>query len=209
MKGKRILIAMAVLVLTSALLSAFDLAADAKAIYEGTVRLHVLADSDSEEDQALKLKVRDALLGEMDALLASTEAEDASAAAEVLEAHLGEFRAIAEAVVAENGFDDRVTVVLTKEYYETRRYEDFALPAGEYTSLQVKIGEAEGQNWWCVLFPPLCTSAASAEEALAETGFSRQQVRLLTDGEGTTYKLKFKVIEWLGELTHKIKGVFD
>lgn len=208
MKGKLIR-ALSLFMLAVLLLTAVDLAADAKAIYEGTVRLHVLANSDSEADQALKLKVRDALLGEMDELLTSTDAEDADSAAEALEEKLDELRAVAESVIAENGFDYPVELALTEEYYETREYDGFALPAGEYTSLQVKIGRAEGQNWWCVLFPPLCTSVASAEEALAETGFTKRQVRLLTDDENASYKLKFKAVEWIGELTHKIKGLFE
>lgn len=206
MKGKLIKAA-AILLLTAGAASSLALAADAKAIYEGTVRLHVLANSDSEADQGLKLQVRDALLGEMDALIASSSAEDAHSAAEALEAHLDVFESIAKEVIAENGFDYPVQVKLTEEYYETRNYGDFSLPAGEYTSLQVMIGEAEGQNWWCVLFPPLCTSVASAEDELAETGFSKRQVRLLTDNESTTYRFKFKTVEWLGELTHKLKGL--
>lgn len=208
MKGK-IIKAMAVLLLSASVLSVFDLAADAKAVYEGTVRLHVLANSDSEADQALKLTVRDALLAEMDALLDSAEVSDARSAEELLKANLDDFKRIAEEVVAEKGFDYPVTLTLTEEYYETRAYDGFTLPAGEYTSLQVKIGEAAGKNWWCVLFPPLCTSVASAEEELSETGFTKNQVRLLTDRESTTYKLKFKAVEWFGELTHKLKGLFE
>lgn len=208
MKGK-IIGCLSLFALTAMLLTAFDLAADAKAIYEGTIRLHVLANSDSEEDQALKLKVRDALLCEMDDLLTSGDADDAADAAEMLGEALDGFTRIAEEIVAEEGFDYPVTLSLTEEYYETRAYEGFSLPAGEYTSLQVEIGEAQGQNWWCVLFPPLCTSVASAEETLVETGFTKRQVRLLTDNESTQYKLKFKTVEWFGELKHMIKGLFE
>lgn len=204
---KKIIGALALFVLMAGALTAFDLAADAKAIYEGTVRLHVLANSDSEEDQALKLEVRDALLCEMDALIESSQASDAASAEEALNGHLDDFQSIAEQVIAERGYEYPVEIVLTKEYYETRTYEDFSLPAGEYSSLQVKIGSAEGQNWWCVLFPPLCTSVASAEEELAETGFSKRQVQLLTDSESPTYRVKFKTLEWFSSVTHMIKGL--
>lgn len=207
MKGKLVK-ALAFFVLTAGLLTAVDLASDAKAIYEGTVRLHVLANSDSEADQTLKLKVRDALLSEMDALLGQSEAKDAATAESVLADELDRFERIAQEVIAENGFDYPVKLTLTEEYYETRSYEGFSLPAGEYTSLRVLIGDARGQNWWCVLFPPLCTTAASAEEALSETGFTKNQVRLLTDQESTSYKIKFKTVEWFSELGHKLKRVF-
>lgn len=208
MKGKMIK-ALAVALMAVGLFGAVDLVTDAKAIYEGTVRLHVLAHSDSEEDQALKLKVRDALLGEMDALLATSEASDADSAEKMLSENLEAFKLIAEEVIAENGFDYAVQIALTEEYYETRTYEGFSLPAGEYASLQVRIGEAAGQNWWCVLFPPLCTTVASAEEELAETGFSKRQVRLLTENEQTSFQLRFKMLEWFGEVGHKLKEVFD
>ncbi len=204
---RKITAAMAILLLLAGLLGALDLAADASAIYDGTVRLHVLANSDSDDDQALKLAVRDRLLTEMEDLLESCS--DRQTAMELIEANQAMLTALAEETVQANGYNYSVSLTLTEEYYETRDYDDFRLPAGVYTSLQVKIGEAAGHNWWCVLFPPLCTAAASAEEELSQTGFTKQQVRLLTDGDSPTYRLKFKAVEWFGEMKQKLRELFE
>ena len=186
--------------------SGFELASDASAIYEGTIRLHVLAASDSKEDQALKLKVRDALLGEVSALTA--EAKNKAEGQAILQAHLEDLEAIAEQVLVEQGCNDSVEVTLTTEYYPTRNYEGLRLPAGEYTSLQVKIGAAEGKNWWCVLFPPVCTSSAKAEEAMAETGFTKNQIRLLTEEENPQYTVRFRIVEEFSKIRRSLKELF-
>ena len=99
------------------------------------------------------------------------------------------------------GAEPRVQVTLTKEEYPTRRYENLAFPAGPYLSLRVLIGEAAGQNWWCVLFPPLCLSAATdkkqQEAALLSAGLTEEQYRIVTDTDKPRYKLRFKILEWL------------
>ena len=88
---------------------------------------------------------------------------------------------------------------LKQEKYPTRHYENISLPAGVYQSLQIRIGDADGRNWWCVLFPTLCTSAAKTEAALIKTGFSSDQIGVLMGGENPKYKLKFKILEFFGE----------
>ena len=125
-------------------------------IYDATVRLHVLANSDSEQDQDLKLKVRDELLKSVNEYTAASKEE---AIAEI-EENKENLIKIAEDVVEKEGKDYSVAIEIGKEYYPTRYYEDFALPAGEYTSVRVIIGKGEGQNWWCVMYPPLCTASA-------------------------------------------------
>ena len=173
-------------------------------VYDTVVRLHVLANSDSEEDQALKLKVRDGVLETAAPLLegCSSQAE----AIEVLTAHLADLEAAASAVIKAEGREDKVTVLLGEEDYPTRTYETCAFPAGTYVSLRVCIGEAAGQNWWCCLFPPLCLSAATAteqnEDAFIQVGLTKDQYGIITETGKTKYKVRFKILEviedWFG-----------
>ena len=166
-------------------------------IYENTVRLHVLANSDSEHDQSVKLFVRDRVLEELRILLEHTgNPEDAMT---VIEENLEYLREICNETLNALGEDKTAVLYLTEEKYPTRHYENLSLPAGIYKSLQIKIGEAAGQNWWCVLFPTLCTSAAKTEAALTKTGFTREQIGVLTNGESPKYKIKFKILEFFGE----------
>lgn len=165
-------------------------------IYDKTVRLHVIANSDGDADQALKLSVRDAVLDALEAPLSDvTDRESALAAIEESEERIKES---AQAAVAAAGYDYGVELALCEEHYPRKEYEGVALPAGKYLSLQVKIGKSEGKNWWCVLFPTLCTSSASPKEELTKAGFTVGQVRLITDNESARYKLKFRLLELFG-----------
>ncbi len=158
------------------------------------VRLHVLADSDEPYEQELKLRVRDAVLSCTEDILA--EVETASAARGALEAALGEIEAAA--LSASEG--RAVAVALSEESYPTRSYGLFALPAGRYCSLRVVIGSGEGHNWWCVVFPPLCTAAVTEPEELPQAVASVSGVAL---GE-PKYALRFRSMELWGEL----RGLF-
>ena len=162
------------------------------------VRLHVLANSDSEEDQALKLLVRDAVLERATALLEQTESR---AEAEVLlREGLPELETIAEETVRANGYSYAVTAELEDTSFPTKEYDGFSLPAGEYLALRILIGEGAGQNWWCVVFPPLCTAAsADVPETALAAGFTEDQVGLMTE-EDSGYVLKFKAVEWWEQL---------
>ncbi len=167
------------------------------------VRLHVIANSDAEEDQALKLQVRDAVLARTEAILrASADREEAES---WLAAALPELERLAEETVAASGFDYGVTAELAETSFPTKDYDGFSLPAGRYLALRLVIGQGTGQNWWCVVFPPLCTAAASEvpETALA-AGLTEDQVSLMT-GEDDGYVLKFKVVEWWEELWQKLE----
>ena len=165
------------------------------------VRLHVLANSDSEEDQALKLQVRDAVLDRAEELLAQTSSR--AEAEGKLRGQLLEFERLAEAVVREAGYDYEVTAELTDTEFPTREYEELALPAGEYLALRILIGDAAGRNWWCVVFPPLCTAASADVPASAlAAGFTEDEVRLITE-EDRGYVLKFKAVEWWEALRAK------
>lgn len=166
-------------------------------IYESVVRLHVLANSDSEEDQALKLKVRDAILAYTSPKVIDSKSREE--AIEILQGELENIKKIAENTVKEQGYFYSVEVTLTLEDYPTRNYESMSFPSGEYVSLRVLIGEAEGQNWWCVLFPPLCLSAATEkaenEEAFIAVGLNSEQYKIITETEDTKYYLRFKILE--------------
>ena len=167
----------------------------ATGIYDSVIRLHVLANSDSDTDQALKLKVRDAVLAGAETLLEGITTREA--AREVLEENLGTLRTLAQEALAREGAPNTVAVTLGEEEYPRRTYEHAALPAGEYLSLRVMIGEATGQNWWCVLFPPMCLSAASSEResACLAAGLSEGQYRFITQGTGAGYRVRFKLVE--------------
>lgn len=165
------------------------------------VRLHVLANSDSEEDQALKLLVRDAVLERAEDVLVQTS--DRAEAEGKLRGQLLEFERAAAEVIREEGYDYTVTVELADTEFPTRAYDGFTLPAGEYLALRVLIGEAAGQNWWCVVFPPLCTAAAADTSVSAmATGFTEEEIKLITE-EDSGYILKFKVVEFWEELRQK------
>lgn len=174
-------------------------ARDKAGIYENTLRLHVLANSDSGSDQKLKLEVRDAVLAELAPELNACESkEEAEALILRQEARIEK---IAEKVIADSGKSYSAKLTLTEEEYPERTYGNVTLPAGKYSSVRILLGEAEGQNWWCVLFPQVCTdTAVAAEEKLAQVGFTPNQIRILTEGERPTYRLKFKIAELIGGL---------
>lgn len=200
---KKFYVAIVILLVTMMALSFLPVHGE-REIYDTVVRLHVLANSDSEADQALKLKVRDAVL-EVSAPMVEDCATQAEAV-ETLTTHLTELEAAASAVIAAEGYDYPVTVLLGEEDYPTRTYESCAFPAGTYVSLRVCIGEAEGQNWWCCLFPPLCLSAATAkqdnEDAFIQVGLTKDQYGIITETGKTKYKVRFKLLEvledWFG-----------
>lgn len=167
-------------------------------IYDKTLRLHIPASSDSEEDQELKLKVRDAVIELMKEPLEDCKTkEEAAAVAEKMTSKITE---TANRVIAENSKSYTATVSITEEYYPKKEYEGLTLPAGTYTSLKIELGEAKGKNWWCVLFPQVCTGTAEAKETLAEAGFTANQIRLLTEQESGEYVIKFKIVEIIERL---------
>ena len=166
------------------------------------VRLHVLANSDLEEDQNLKLEVRDSVLTLAEGYLANCTS--IPQAKNVLEAHLQELADAGAETVSREGYSYPVSVTLETTYFPTKEYDGFALPAGEYLALRVLIGEAAGQNWWCVVFPPLCTAAASDVPTVAlDAGLTDQEVALITEAD-EGYILKFKSVELWQTLKAKL-----
>lgn len=187
-------VAFSILVLIAALIAA-AVPTDAEAmIYDDTVRLHILANSDKEDDQRLKIAVRDGILEKYsDTLLECQSTDDAE---RVINGLIPSIEADAESIIKNAGYDYSVTATLGKEWYDTRVYDDFTMPRGVYTSLQIIIGEGEGKNWWCVMYPPLCTELASenapSDDAVAD--YSKAEVTLIRGGK---YNVKFKILEIL------------
>lgn len=163
-----------------------------KALAGDVLRLHVLANSDSEEDQALKLVVRDRILAEAGTYLAG--ASDRAEAEQALQGALEPLARAGAEAAAEAGRPYPVAVSLERTWFPTKQYDGFALPAGEYQALRVVIGEGAGQNWWCVVFPPLCLGAVSGSAAETMAGLSDEEVGLIT-GEDQGYVVKFKLME--------------
>ena len=168
-------------------------------IYNDMIRLHVIAASDSDADQAVKLRVRDAVLAVMETVLA--DVSDKAEAVNAIENAKDEIVAEAQQVLAQAGFAYSVSAELGLENYPERVYEGFTLPAGEYTSLRVILGAGEGHNWWCVLYPPLCTSAAEErEQVFISAGFTDEQYKTITETGETKYVVRFKILEVLAAL---------
>ena len=164
------------------------------------IRLHVLANSDSEEDQALKLEVRDRVLETTSALLAGET--EPQAAAVLLDQHLDDIAQTAAQEISAQGHDDRVEVRLEQTWFPTRQYQGISLPAGNYLALRVLIGAAEGHNWWCVVFPNLCLPAVS-ERAVEARTLTPGQISLLQEEE-TSYVFRFKTLELWQSLKHRL-----
>ena len=157
------------------------------------IRLHVVANSDSQRDQALKLQVRDKVLAFTETTMRA--AADRQEANRTLRAALPTIQAMAEETLRENGCADRVETSLEPAEFPLKTYSGFRLPAGEYLALRVLIGKAEGQNWWCVVYPPLCmTAAANVRETGIACGMEREDLNLMQE-EGEEYQVKFRCVE--------------
>lgn len=171
-----------------------------KDLEESVFRLHVIANSDSEEDQALKYKVRDVLIEYMNTLCQNVANKEE--AIHLANLHLAEFQDIAEKTIQENGFSYSAQVEIGNFSFPTKNYGDISFPAGYYDALRVKIGKASGQNWWCVMFPPLCfvnvTSGIVPEESKEQIKqeLNEEEYSLITKEDSSEIKFKFGLIEW-------------
>ncbi len=171
---------------------------DRQLLSDGLIRLHVVAASDSPQDQEVKLQVRDAITAWLEPVL--DELPDQAQAEAYLRDRLADLEALTNQILSKLGCGQTARVSLEREAFPLRTYDTFRLPAGVYTALRVVIGPGEGHNWWCVVFPGLClpqTQEAFREKA-ASAGFSQTLSGALT-GEGT-YQLRFFLLDWLGRL---------
>ena len=173
-----------------------DLWQDKKSLQENLIRLHVVANSDSQEDQAVKLQVKDAIVNYLQPI--TQQFTDKEQAMQYIRENLSDLQELANNVLSSLGEKVRAVVTLDRDAFDTRVYDTFSLPAGVYDSLRVEIGEAEGKNWWCVVFPSLCLPATSAEfqDTAVSSGFSQP----LTDSLSGGCNLRFFLLDCIGKL---------
>lgn len=167
---------------------------------EKMIRLHVVGASDSEEDQALKLAVRDETLSVLAGPLSG--AADISEANRVVAENIPALEEHLRAYLREQGIHQSIDVEIKREPFPTRQYATFALPAGPYTALRVTLDGGAGENWWCVVFPPLCAAAVMErlpDEGSQAAGLTDGDIKLITQ-DSEIYEVRFKLAEWLGSL---------
>lgn len=194
-----ILIGLVTSIITGSMLS---FAAQCGAVRGETIRLHILANSDSESDQQLKLLVRDAVLVEAGGAFggASTKAQAVEQARE----SLSEITRTAEETLRQNGCADDVRAEVVNMFFTTKQYDDVVMPAGRYDAVRILIGEGKGRNWWCVMFPPMCLPAAESRESKELTEAERSLIPAEPE-----YKVKFAVVEAVESLREKWSERFD
>lgn len=172
-------------------------------IANNVFRLHVLANSDSEEDQNLKYKVRDNLLSYMNKICVHCKTKQQ--AISIVEENKDNFKQIALDTIRNEGYSYDVNINIGNFEFPTKNYGDISLPAGFYDALRVEIGEAKGHNWWCVMFPPLCfvdvTSGVVPEESkeLLEDNLSEEEFALISDSSNSKIQFKFKILEFFNQ----------
>ncbi|MBQ8732516.1 MAG: stage II sporulation protein R [Oscillospiraceae bacterium] len=166
------------------------------------LRLHIPANSDSEADQAVKLEIRDAILARTGELFYAAGTADQAAA--IAEKELAEFERIANGILREKGFSYTARAEVCRMFFATRTYGELTMPAGQYQAVRITLGEGAGQNWWCVLFPPLCLPAATETP---EDSFSREEQEILE--REVRYEPRFAVVEWFEQLMDQLAGIFS
>ena len=209
MKKEKKLIALEAAVCVSLIISVLissvsSLSGACKNIRENVLRLHIIANSDSEEDQRVKLLVRDELLNIGSELFdGTTDTKNAVSKAISENERLTE---AAQRVLSENGFDYGVKIEVGQSRFPTREYENVTLPAGEYTAVRVILGEGQGHNWWCVMFPPMCLGAAGSSASLGDV-LSSDAEELVSSGK--RYEIKFKIVEWYENIKSGIQSYIE
>ncbi|MBQ2755046.1 MAG: stage II sporulation protein R [Oscillospiraceae bacterium] len=199
------LLALLFVIISLAVGSMTDFASNCKNIRDNTIRLHVIANSDSAEDQQIKLAVRDAVLEQYSALLRGQSKTDAL---ENTSALLDEIELTANRLLAEQNINCSARAELVEMYFATTEYGEFTMPAGRYDALRITIGEAKGHNWWCVMFPPLCLPAATSGDALiTDTELYRQFGRTSAElvKSAPKYEVRFALLEFFQRLIYKTK----
>ncbi len=175
-----------------------DFNASCEELRHNVLRLHIVANSDSEADQALKLKIRDAVLEESEDLFGQDC--DLASALNSANRSLGRYEEIANRVIAENGFGYKAEARIGNAFFDTRVYDGFTLPGGNYQSLIINIGKAEGKNWWCVIFPSVCLPTEKSETLSKSVG--EKSCAVAENPEG--FKIRFKTVELYEKLKNKL-----
>lgn len=205
MKIKKFEAAVAVALVLSVLLSVLSFAITSDSIEKDVLRLHILANSDSAEDQSLKIKVRNSVIENESDIFDGVG--NVTAAKEKVIRNYDRIKASAKKVIREEGYDYPVSVRIEKTYFPTRHYESFTLPAGYYEALRIVIGEGKGHNWWCVMYPPLCVGSA-AQVKKEYSKLPDREKKLITsnpryDIRFKTYEIYKKLLKYLKEKTDK------
>lgn len=170
-----------------------------ESISQEVFRLHILANSDSDEDQSLKLKVRDKILTESESLFINCK--NLNDVINVSKNNIDYFEKLANECIIENGYNYKAEVYVDKEYFNTREYEKITLPSGEYNALKIEIGEAKGHNWWCVMFPAICLPAVSEDEI--NSILNEDEIELINSNN--KYEIRFKIVEIYEKIKSKLQ----
>lgn len=209
MKSKFFCPELLALLLFALILSGFTaLERQQQRISSGLIRLHVVANSDSPEDQAIKLRVRDAVLAAAEPV--TLEVTSAQEARQMLRTNLNMLENVANKTLKDLNVNDTATVTLRRELFDVRHYDTFSLPGGYYDSLRVTIGDGEGKNWWCVVYPGICTAASTEDQRTLAVmaGLSEEDYAMLSqDTDG--YVFKFKIMELFEEMMEKIRPLIE
>jgi len=193
-----------IIAITASTISGFSaFAKQCDGVRNSVLRLHIVANSDSEADQSLKLKVKDSILNATDELFVIAKTKDE--ALEDLKKKLPSIQLVAEGEVQKEGYDYKVKAEIVNMYFPTKKYGDVTMPAGYYDALRLIIGEGKGSNWWCVLFPPICLPSAEDYEKLSDVLNGKQLAIVLGEGDRAIV-LKFKVLEWFESLKKFLFG---
>ena len=184
--------------LVISLLSALDLWQDRQILQDKLIRLHIVANSDSLEDQQIKLKVKDAITEYLQPFADQLPTKEQ--AMNFLRENLTNIQALANDVLNQLGVADQATASLKQEKFDARNYDTFSLPSGIYDSLRIEIGDADGKNWWCVVFPSLClpTTSAQFQDTAVSAGFSQELTNTVSNNCG--YKIRFFLLDCIGKL---------
>lgn len=170
-----------------------------ESISQEVFRLHILANSDSDEDQSLKLKVRDKILTESESLFINCK--NLNDVITTSKNNIEYFEKLANECIKENGYNYETKVYVDKEYFNTREYEKITLPSGVYNALKIEIGEAKGHNWWCVMFPAICLPAVSDDEI--NSILNEDEIELINSNN--KYEIRFKIVEIYEKIKSKLQ----
>jgi stage II sporulation protein R len=188
------------LVITIILSSFTGFAKECDGIRKSVLRLHILANSNSVADQELKIKVRDKILANTDKLF--VEQNSLENAKKNVSQRLDEIKKIASDEISANGYDYKVNVEIVNMFFDTRVYDELTMPAGRYDALRVTIGKAEGKNWWCVLYPPICLPAATKKVDMSKA-LNEKQIKIV--GTKKKYEVRFKAVEIYQKIKSMVK----
>lgn len=198
---KRIEKAIIIALIFSVIVGSFSaFASECNDIRDSVLRLHILANSDSAEDQALKLKVRDRILAETGNLF--QDARDLKNAENKVSESLALVKQIAEDEIQKQGYHYDVNAELCNMFFNTRVYDGVTLPAGRYDAMRITIGEAKGQNWWCVLYPPMCIPAAQPTQELNDV-LNESEMEIVTSEP--KYEIRFACVELFERLKEALE----